>query len=66
VKDTGRGISEETVKKITDPFFTDGKKDGTGLGLSITARIIKNHRGKLDIKSSPGDGSEFMVSIPAA
>jgi signal transduction histidine kinase len=66
VKDTGRGISEETVKKITDPFFTDGKKDGTGLGLSITARIIKNHRGKLDIRSSPGDGSEFIVSIPAA
>ncbi|MBN1445829.1 MAG: response regulator [Candidatus Omnitrophica bacterium] len=66
VKDTGKGISGEAINKITDPFFTDGKKDGTGLGLSITARIIKNHRGKLEIKSSLNEGSEFVISMPAA
>ncbi len=66
VKDTGHGISGKNIDRITDPFFTEGKKDGAGLGLSITARIIKNHRGKLEVRSSPDEGSEFIISLPAA
>jgi len=65
VKDTGKGMSGETIGRITEPYFTDNKKNGTGLGLSITARVIRNHNGKIEIKSSPGQGTEFVILIPA-
>ncbi len=65
IKDTGSGISEENIKKIFNPFFTTkdvGK--GTGLGLSISYGIIKKHKGKIDINSEPGWGSEFIITLP--
>ncbi|MFK8051497.1 MAG: sensor histidine kinase [Woeseiaceae bacterium] len=65
VKDTGMGMDEETLAKVRDPFFTTkevGK--GTGLGLSISQKIIDAHDGKLEIQSSLGKGSTFIVSLP--
>lgn len=65
ISDTGHGISPEIISKIFDPFFTTkppGK--GTGLGLSITYEIIVHHHGSIDIKSEPGKGSTFIVSLP--
>ncbi|MEQ8879409.1 MAG: two-component regulator propeller domain-containing protein [Cyclobacteriaceae bacterium] len=65
ISDTGHGISPEIISKIFDPFFTTkppGK--GTGLGLSITYEIIDQHKGSIDIKSDPGKGSTFTVSLP--
>ena len=67
IKDTGVGISEENMAKISTPFFTTkdpGK--GTGLGLSITYKIITDHKGSIQIKSEINKGSEFIVSIPSA
>ncbi len=64
VRDTGRGMSEETLGKITEPSFTKDKKDGTGLGLSITDRVIRNHNGRMEIKSEPGKGTEFIIYLP--
>lgn len=67
IADNGSGISEENIKKIFDPFFTTkplGK--GTGLGLSVVYDIIQRHRGKIDIKSEVGVGTEFTLSIPIA
>jgi len=63
VKDTGKGISEELIQKIIDPFITE-KEGGTGLGLAIASRVIKNHNGKLKIKSQPGIGTEVVISLP--
>lgn len=66
VSDTGAGISEENIKKIFDPFFTTkevGK--GTGLGLSISHGIIKDHGGNIIVKSDKGDGTTFIVELPA-
>jgi two-component system, NtrC family, sensor kinase len=65
IKDTGSGMSEEVRKKIYDPFFTTkdvGK--GTGLGMYISYGIIEKHNGKIEVFSNPGEGTEFVVTIP--
>ncbi|MBN1925112.1 MAG: DUF4154 domain-containing protein [Prolixibacteraceae bacterium] len=65
IEDTGKGISKENLEKIFDPFFTTksvGK--GTGLGLSITFGIIKEHNGKIDVKSDLNNGTVFTISLP--
>ncbi len=65
ISDTGCGISEELIPKITDPFFTTkdpGK--GTGLGLSITYNILKEYNGTLDFESQPGKGTKVVVTLP--
>jgi signal transduction histidine kinase len=65
IEDNGLGISHENVKKIFDPFFTTkdvGK--GTGLGLSISSSIISDHHGTIDVKSEPGKGSIFTITLP--
>ena len=65
-KDNGTGISESNIRKIFDPFFTTkevGK--GTGLGLSVSYGIIKEHGGDILVNSKVGEGSEFIIQLPA-
>ncbi len=66
IKDNGTGIPKEIIDKIFNPFFTTkptGK--GTGLGLSMTHDIISQiHNGKLEVKSSPGESTEFVIQVP--
>jgi signal transduction histidine kinase len=66
VKDNGTGIPDEIKEKILQPFFTTKPTgEGTGLGLSLSYDIVvKAHSGKIDIKSKPGEGSEFKISLP--
>ncbi len=64
-KDNGSGMPEEVRSHIFDPFFTTkavGK--GTGLGLSIAYGIIEKHNGTIEVKSEPGKGTEFIISLP--
>ncbi|MEM6254235.1 MAG: ATP-binding protein [Cyanobacteria bacterium P01_D01_bin.156] len=64
-RDNGPGIPPEIQTKIFDPFFTTkaiGK--GTGLGLGICFKIIEQHHGKIEIKSKPGDGTTFLITLP--
>lgn len=63
ISDNGIGIDEETIKKIGTPFFTT-KKIGTGLGLSACYQIIKEHNGRIEIKSNLGEGTTFTIVIP--
>ena len=66
VMDTGNGIPREHIHKIFDPFFTTKSSGrGTGLGLSVTYGIIKEHAGKIDVRSTPGRGTSFHVEFPA-
>jgi two-component system NtrC family sensor kinase len=66
VADTGGGIPREHIHKIFDPFFTTKPGGrGTGLGLSVSYGIIKEHSGKIDVRSTPGRGTSFHVEFPA-
>jgi two-component system, NtrC family, sensor kinase len=66
VADTGNGISREHIHKIFDPFFTTKPGGrGTGLGLSVSYGIIREHAGKIDVRSTPGRGTSFHVEFPA-
>jgi two-component system NtrC family sensor kinase len=67
VTDNGAGIPPEHLHKIFDPFFTTkGSGHGTGLGLSVSYGIIKEHAGKVDVRSAPGKGTSFRLEFPVA
>jgi two-component system, NtrC family, sensor kinase len=64
-KDSGKGMTEEVKNRIFEPFFTT--KDvgrGTGLGLSISFGVIEKHNGTITVNSSPGQGAEFVITLP--
>lgn len=65
VRDTGTGIAPAHLKKIFDPFFTTkAVGTGTGLGLSLSYSIVQKHQGKLSVSSPPGQGAEFIITLP--
>lgn len=65
VKDNGPGMSPEMLKRIFDPFFTSKPQgQGMGLGLALTERIVREHGGKIEVRSGVGKGSEFLVNVP--
>jgi len=66
VSDTGDGIPPDLIDKIFDPFFTTKPVgEGTGLGLTICHRIVEEHGGTIDVKSEPGRGTTFIITLPA-
>lgn len=65
IKDNGIGMSEETQNRIFEPFFTTKPVGvGTGLGLSISFGIIEKHKGHINLQSTVGVGTEFIITIP--
>ncbi len=66
IGDNGPGISAEDLPHIFEPFFTTkGVGEGTGLGLDTVQRIVKKHRGSINVNSKPGD-TRFQVWLPLA
>ncbi len=63
ISDTGKGIAEDQLNSIYDPFVTS-KTRGAGLGLTMVHRIITNHRGEIEIQTAEGKGTTFTVQIP--
>ena len=63
VRDYGHGILPEVMDSIFVPFFTN-KAQGSGIGLSLCKQIVKQHRGRLQVKSTPGRGSTFTIVLP--
>jgi PAS domain S-box-containing protein len=67
ITDTGQGIPREDLNRIFDPFFTTkASSRGTGLGLSVSYGIIKEHAGKIDVRSTLGKGTSFHLEFPVA
>jgi len=64
ITDTGAGIAAEHLPRVFDPFFTT-KKNGTGLGLAVCQRVAQEHQGFIEVRSEPGRGSTFIVSLAA-
>ena len=67
IKDQGKGIREENMGKIFDPYFstkTMGTERGMGLGLSIAYSIIENHAGKINVESTVGKGTNVSIFLP--
>jgi len=63
VEDSGIGIAPENQDHIFDMFFTT-RKGGTGLGLPLVQRIIYEHQGFLEVESTPGEGTRFLIKLP--
>jgi PAS domain S-box-containing protein len=61
--DNGIGISKENLEKMYHPFFTT-KPDGIGLGMAIVKKIVDLHKGDIDIKSKPGEGTKVKIILP--
>ncbi len=64
VRDTGGGIAPEAQARIFEPFFTT-RGQGTGLGLAIALGVARAHGGSIEVSSVPGEGSEFVLWLPA-
>ena len=69
VSDTGTGIDQAVLPKIFNPFFTtktgkNSKKEGTGLGLAVSKHIIDRTGGKIEVTSTPPQGTTFTITLP--
>jgi signal transduction histidine kinase len=65
IEDTGIGIPPEDLPRIFEPFFTT-KQGGTGLGLALAQKTVVGHAGRIEVRSVPGSGSGFTVTLPVA
>ena len=61
--DTGEGIPNDMIEKVFAPFFTT-RQQGTGLGLSICSRIVESHKGRFEIQSRQGVGTQITIKLP--
>jgi len=64
IQDDGVGMTPETRAKIFDLFYSSKGRAGTGLGLFITRQVIAQHGGRIEVESTPGEGSRFRVVLP--
>jgi signal transduction histidine kinase len=66
MSDTGTGMTESVRQRCLEPFFSTKGERGTGLGLSMVYGIVERHRGKLEIQSTIGKGTTFIIRLPQA
>ncbi|HMG06806.1 MAG TPA: ATP-binding protein, partial [Chthoniobacterales bacterium] len=66
VRDSGTGMTESVRQRCLEPFFSTKGERGTGLGLSMVYGIVERHRGKLEIESTAGHGTTFVIRLPLA
>jgi len=68
IADTGVGMDAQTMEHIFEPFFSRraDRAEGTGLGLTICRAIVERYEGKIEVRSAPGRGTTFIITLPAA
>lgn len=64
IRDTGKGIAQEHLSQLFDPFFSTKGVDGTGLGLSVSYSIIRDHGGSIRAANHPQGGAVFTIELP--
>ena len=65
ISDTGPGMTSDVIEKVCEPFFSTKLDEGLrGLGLAIVRDIVKTHGGKMEIKSSPDEGTSIIIFLP--
>jgi signal transduction histidine kinase len=64
IRDTGLGIAEDTLPHIFEPFFSTRQEKGTGLGLWVSNGIVRSHGGDIKVRSRPGRGTTFTITLP--
>jgi signal transduction histidine kinase len=64
IQDDGVGMTGETRAKIFDLFYSSKGRAGTGLGLFITRQVVGQHGGRIEVESTPGEGSLFRIFLP--
>jgi signal transduction histidine kinase len=66
ITDNGPGIPLEALEQIFEPYFTTKQPgEGTGLGLFVTKTLVEKLGGTIDVRSNPGDGTTFIITLPA-
>ncbi len=63
IEDTGKGIEQERLKHIGEPFYTL-KEKGMGLGLTTSMKIVHEHKGTMHIESKVGEGTKVHIVLP--
>ena len=66
ISDTGKGMDEDMLDKIFNPYFSTKGSKGTGLGLSIAKRCFEGHKGIIKVESQVGEGTKFTIILPSA
>jgi len=65
IRDNGCGIPEENLSRLFEPYFTS-KRNGMGLGLAATLNILQSHKAHIDVSSTVGQGTAFVITFPVA
>jgi len=63
IRDEGLGIAKDDLKNLFIPFFTT-KTAGTGLGLALVKKVVEEHYGKINVESTLGEGTTFIIQLP--
>jgi signal transduction histidine kinase len=63
VQDNGRGMSQQTLAKLFQPFYTE-REGGSGIGTVIVKRVIEGHGGTVNVESAQGRGTQFILTLP--
>jgi two-component system sensor histidine kinase HydH len=64
ITDTGQGIADGDLPHIFEPFFST-KPEGSGIGLALVYRVVEEHGGSIEVRSRVGEGTTFILTLPA-